>query len=82
MVEANSTRKATLQDQERLEKLWKVNAQRMNLDFDKYRKAAVMILSNIDYGVVFVHEEGEEVTGFMMFTYEWSDWRDGVFYWL
>ena len=55
----------------------------MNLDWEKYRKAALMIISNIDYGVVFVTEDNNaNMTGFMMFTYEWSDWRDGIFYWL
>ena len=54
----------------------------MNLDWEKYRKAAVMILSNVDFGTVVVAEQGQKLVGFMMFTYEWSDWRDGVFFWL
>ena len=33
-------------------------------------------------GRYFVAEEGGTVVGSLMITYEWSDWRDGVVWWI
>ena len=54
----------------------------MQLDWPKYENAAKMILEDTDFGVVLVSEADNGFTGFMMLTYEWSDWRDGVFMWI
>ena len=44
---------------------------------------AKTILSDLKYGLVVMAEDQKGVAvGFMMFTYEWSDWRDGVFFWV
>ncbi len=54
---------------------------------DKYEFAGEFILSNINYGF-FVYayienDQGNKVpAGFMLFTYEWCDWRNGLFFWM
>ena len=40
------------------------------------------LLGNRDYGFYVVAENGGEVIGSLMVTYEWSDWRNGVFWWV
>lgn len=45
------------------------------------------LLSSLQYGfyVVAEHEDGRggrESVGSLMVTYEWSDWRDGLFWWI
>ena len=34
------------------------------------------------YGFYLVAEEAGRVVGSLMVTYEWSDWRDGLFWWI
>lgn len=75
-------RLASIEDLPQLETLWKVNAERMQLDWVKFKCAATMILESSDNGLVFVAEQNSQLVAFMMFTYEWSDWRDGIMYWL
>lgn len=55
----------------------------MNFKWENYGPVAQKILSHIDYGLVVLAEDSaKNATGFMMFTYEWSDWRDGLFFWV
>ena len=35
-----------------------------------------------DLGFYIVAEDGGRIVGQLMITYEWSDWRDGVFWWI
>ena len=35
-----------------------------------------------DLGFYVVAEDGGRIVGQLMITYEWSDWRDGVFWWI
>ena len=46
-----------------------------------FEPVATKILSDLAHGLVIVAELDGAIVGFMMFTYEWSDWRDGVFLW-
>jgi GNAT superfamily N-acetyltransferase len=41
-------------------------------------------LKDINYGFfVYAYDhEAKKPLGFMLFTYEWSDWRNGLFFWL
>ena len=61
------------------------------LNTDNLALASDFILSDINYGffiLAFFERDSDErpVTrepaGFMFFTYEWSDWRDGLFFWM
>lgn len=35
-----------------------------------------------EHGFYLVAEAKEEIAGALLVTYEWSDWRNGVFYWI
>jgi len=56
----------------------------MNLEWKNYEPVAKKILSHTDFGLVILAEDKQinKTVGFMMFTYEWSDWRDGLFFWV
>jgi hypothetical protein len=76
-------RVANLEDHQRLEQVFKAHCSRMNLQWSNFEPVAKKILSHIDFGLVLLAEDSEQtVHGFMMFTYEWSDWRDGLFFWV
>ena len=42
------------------------------------------MLADIDWGFFILAEDSEskEPVGLMYFSYEWSDWRNGIFFWL
>jgi GNAT superfamily N-acetyltransferase len=40
------------------------------------------VLADPARGIYFVAEEGGEVVGQTMITYEWSDWRNGFLWWI
>jgi hypothetical protein len=72
---------ATLEDTLILAPLMEANSKRMqrqpHTDLVLHK-----VLSDIKHGFVIIAVDGNIAVGFMMFTYEWSDWRDGVFLWL
>ena len=49
---------------------------------DKFETAASHVLADIDYGFFIFATCEDKPAGFMYFTYEWSDWRNGLFFWL
>jgi GNAT superfamily N-acetyltransferase len=40
------------------------------------------LLEAPEYGTYYVAERGDEVIGALMVTTEWSDWRNGLFWWI
>ncbi len=40
------------------------------------------LLSDPQKGIYFVAEENKAIVGQTMITYEWSDWRNGTFWWI
>ena len=40
------------------------------------------LFDNPSYGFYVVAEVNKEIVGQLMITYEWSDWRNGVFWWI
>ena len=40
------------------------------------------LMARPEYGFYVVAEEGKEVAACLMLTFEWSDWRDGLFWWV
>lgn len=40
------------------------------------------VLGDASLGRYFVAEDGDRILGQVMVTYEWSDWRDGLFWWI
>jgi ribosomal protein S18 acetylase RimI-like enzyme len=41
-----------------------------------------VLLANPDRGFYLVAEQGGLVVGALMVTFEWSDWRNGLFWWI
>lgn len=46
------------------------------------RAGVAAVLSDPAKGIYLVAEEGSVITGQVMITYEWSDWRNGNIWWL
>ena len=53
-----------------------------SLDQKILRRGVTAILKNPAKGLYFVAEIGGEIAGQLMITYEWSDWRNGTFWWI
>ena len=67
----------------KLEPLMRANCEKMELKWDNYEAVATRILADQNLGkFVFVETASGEPVGFLFVTYEWSDWRDGIFFWL
>lgn len=56
------------------------------LDEDRVRLGTISLLRNRSQGFYLVaevqNESGYQIIGQLMVTYEWSDWRNGVFWWI
>jgi GNAT superfamily N-acetyltransferase len=56
--------------------------ERRELNADVLRSGVSAVLGDHTKGRYFVAEEAGEVVGQTMITYEWSDWRNGTFWWI
>jgi len=54
----------------------------LSLDVDRLRNGVHALFEKPDRGVYYVAEIGGKRAGQMMITYEWSDWRNGDFWWI
>jgi len=52
------------------------------LDPDIIAKGVSYIFENPEYGLYVVARKGDEPVACLMVTYEWSDWRNGLFLWI
>lgn len=53
------------------------------LDPAKIRRGVAAVFANPAHGRYFVAEDAAgQAVGQLMITYEWSDWRDGQFWWI
>ncbi|ONI46117.1 GNAT family N-acetyltransferase [Candidatus Epulonipiscioides gigas] len=52
------------------------------LDRDILTKGVKYLLENPENGVYYLAEIDGNVVGQLMYTFEWSDWRCGLFYWI
>lgn len=52
------------------------------LDLGILTKGVEALLSDLSKGQYYVYEIDEKVVGQIMYTYEWSDWRNGTFLWV
>lgn len=59
-----------------------LETEHLSLDFDRLRDGVHAVFENPALGVYFVAMVGTRRAGMMMITYEWSDWRNGVFWWI
>src|SRR5687767_13935769 len=54
----------------------------LDLSRDTVSKGVQRLIENPQYGFYVVAESGGKVIGSLMVTYEWSDWRDGLYWWI
>ena len=52
------------------------------LPTDRLTAGVRSLLEHPEYGFYLMAEIGEEVVGWLMITYEWSDWRNGLCWWI
>ena len=52
------------------------------LDAERLRRGVRGIFERPGRGTYFVAEFGGQVVGSLLITFEWSDWRDGDFWWI
>jgi ribosomal protein S18 acetylase RimI-like enzyme len=52
------------------------------LDLDRLRAGIRHVLAEPRDGLYLVAREGDERVGALLVTYEWSDWRNGRFWWI
>lgn len=52
------------------------------LDPERLARGVGRVLASPDRGCYFVAELGPRVVGALLVTTEWSDWRDGWFWWI
>lgn len=73
-----------MEDRTGILKLVEQNALLLGEKTENFTFAADYILKDINYGffIYAFDTTTQEPLGFMLFTYEWSDWRDGLFFWL
>ena len=78
-------RPATLSD---LETIVEFNArlaqetEGVDLDRDRLRAGVAAMLRDQSLGLYFIAETGSGPAGQLGLTFEWSDWRNGMFWWL
>ena len=78
-------RSATLSD---LETVVEFNArlaqesEGVHLDTDRLRAGAAAVLRDESLGLYFIAVSESGPAGQLALTYEWSDWRNGMFWWL
>lgn len=54
----------------------------LGLDLNTVTQGVTALLNDPAKGVYFVAEEESQVVGQLLITYEWSDWRNGYFWWI
>ena len=59
-----------------------LETEHLSLDFDRLRDGVHAVFENPARGIYYVASVGARRAGMMMITYEWSDWRNGAFWWI
>jgi GNAT superfamily N-acetyltransferase len=54
----------------------------ITLDQERLKAGVDALLRDPSKGVYYLAEQNNGVVGQMMITYEWSDWRNGTFWWI
>ena len=53
-----------------------------NLDFQTVLSGIKNLMFQTELGFYLIAETSEGIVGNLMITYEWTDWRDGLFWWI
>lgn len=56
--------------------------EQITLNQDRLRSGVESLLKDPSKGIYFLAEIDNVVVGQIMITYEWSDWRNGTFWWI
>ena len=56
--------------------------ERLELDASTIQAGVTAVCDNPSRGFYVVAESGEAVVACLLVTFEWSDWRNGVFWWI
>jgi ribosomal protein S18 acetylase RimI-like enzyme len=59
-----------------------LETEHLSLDLDRLRDGVHALFEDPARGVYYIAEIDGRRAGQMMITYEWSDWRNGVFWWI
>ncbi len=59
-----------------------VESEGVTLDRDRLRAGVSALLADESLGMYLLAEENGSAAGQLALTYEWSDWRNGMFWWL
>ena len=52
------------------------------LEMERLRQGTRAVLESSERGFYLVAESGSAIVGQLFVTYEWSDWRNGLFWWI
>ncbi|MFO1393465.1 MAG: GNAT family N-acetyltransferase [Steroidobacteraceae bacterium] len=58
-----------------------LEAEHKHLDPPTVRRGVQAVFDTPGHGCYFIAEIDDQIVGQAMYTYEWSDWRNGVFWW-
>ncbi|WP_321478257.1 GNAT family N-acetyltransferase [uncultured Paludibaculum sp.] len=59
-----------------------LETEHLSLDLDRLRDGVHALFDDTSRGLYYIAEVNGRRAGQMMITYEWSDWRNGVFWWI
>ena len=59
-----------------------LETENLSLDIDRLRSGVHALFDDPGRGFYLIAEANGTPVGQMMITYEWSDWRDGMFWWI
>ena len=59
-----------------------LETEHLELDLERLRAGVGAVLRDEKKGFYLVAEEAGAVAGQLLITYEWSDWRNGAFWWV
>lgn len=78
-------RKAHLQDAEtiaRFNRDMAIETEHLELDDNRVLNGVRRLLEKSQFGFYVVAEISGQIAGCLCITYEWTDWRDGIFWWI
>ncbi len=78
-------RKATIEDAETIidfNSKMAFETEEMKLNHKLISNGVKNLFSHPEYGYYLVAEKNGVIAGQLMITYEWSDWRNGLFWWV
>ncbi len=59
-----------------------LETERLELDAERLRAGTQAVVDDPAKGFYLVAEDGGQVAGQLLITFEWSDWRNAVFWWI